>query len=75
MAGIRQNEPAYTLTNSDLAILPFIDFDGGRFFLGNGFLILFHNHKAPGSQMDAAIARDRTLGEQIASRRKAVRYG
>jgi hypothetical protein len=34
MAGIRQNEPAYTLTNSDLAILPFIDFDEGRFFLG-----------------------------------------
>jgi hypothetical protein len=31
LADAHQNEPAYTLTNSDLAILPFIDFDGGLF--------------------------------------------
>lgn len=36
MADTHQNESAYTLTNSDLAILPFIDFDEGLFlFPGN----------------------------------------
>ncbi len=36
MADTHQNQSAYTLTNSDLAILPFIDFDEGHFlFPGN----------------------------------------